>query len=142
VLQFWALTAERVSFLTKNREGIVSLPGTSATSLDEDSPNERNRTGYCAIFLFGISTGLYCFPPDPYYFSWLHANTRAMSKEQLRDHERKMEKAWKPKPDKLVSVLGSYTVIWWALFGVLRWMDWSVSRRLVRSFSLLPYILG
>ncbi|KAK4705071.1 glucosaminylphosphatidylinositol acyltransferase, partial [Phenoliferia sp. Uapishka_3] len=116
-LQYWALTAERNTFLTQNREGIVSLPG------------------YLAIYLLGTATGLYVLPPDPYFFDRLQAlrpNRKGppVTPEKKKEREARMQKAWKHKPGKLASVLGSYAILWWMLYGVMMLCGWSVSRRL------------
>ncbi|KAL8291730.1 hypothetical protein RQP46_001988 [Phenoliferia psychrophenolica] len=114
-LQYWALTAERTTFLTRNREGIVSLPG------------------YLSIYLLGTATGLYVLPPDPYFFDRLQAlrsTSTTQSAEKQRVKELKMAKAWKSKPGKLASVLGSYAALWWGLYAILKLTGWVVSRRL------------
>lgn len=43
---------------------------------------------------------------------------------------------WTAKPGKLANVLGSYAVIWWSVFGAVRWMGiGEVSRRVVSRQS-------
>ncbi|KAM0751674.1 GWT1-domain-containing protein [Meredithblackwellia eburnea MCA 4105] len=123
-LQFWALTAERTTLLTQNKEGIVSIPG------------------YLAIFLLGTATGLYTFPPDPYFFErqlalYPRRNAAPMTQEKRQELEARMHKSWKQKPGKLASVLGSYAIMWWTLYAVLRYGGWDVSRRLAN----FPYVV-
>jgi phosphatidylinositol glycan class W len=89
-------------------------------------------SGYLAIFLFGIGTGLYVLPPDPYFFDILHRKLSPNSAaETRRELEKKKQKVWKPKPDKLASVLGSYAILWWTAYALLRWAGFPVSRRIV-----------
>lgn len=38
---------------------------------------------------------------------------------------------FKEKPGKLASVLGGYTIMWWSVYGGLKWAGWFVSRRMV-----------
>ncbi|ORY90902.1 GPI-anchored wall transfer protein 1 [Leucosporidium creatinivorum] len=119
-LQDWTLNAERISFLSQNKEGIVSLPG------------------YVAIFLFGIGTGLYVLPPDPYFYEALYLRPKSSdSPEVRRAIEEKRQKAWKPKPGKLANVLGSYAVLWWGAYLTLRYFGGHVSRRVAN----LPYVI-
>lgn len=89
-------------------------------------------SGYLAIYLFGIATGIYVLPPNPTFFARIHKPVPAnASKDAIREIEAKKQKAWKPKPKKLASVLGSYTIVWWSLFYILRFSGWTVSRRMV-----------
>lgn len=116
-LQHWTLTAPRLSLLTQNREGIVSL------------------IGYLSIYLFGIGTGLYVLPPDPYFYSNLHLSPSPNSTPESRKKlQEKKEKVWKAKPGKLANVLGSYSVIWWVAYLLSRRLGLEVSRRLVRCY--------
>ncbi|KAI5476463.1 GWT1-domain-containing protein [Pseudohyphozyma bogoriensis] len=108
---------QRTTFLTANREGIVSLPG------------------YLAIFLLGLSTGLYALPPHPYFYERLHFKPK--NESQRKERDRKMEKAWKEKPEKLVAVLASYTIVWWGLYFLLGYLGWHVSRRLANAMYVV-----
>ncbi|KAM0792964.1 hypothetical protein ACM66B_002722 [Microbotryomycetes sp. NB124-2] len=121
-LQTWALEAVRTSIWSHNKEGLVSLPG------------------YLAIFLLGTGTGLYILPPDPYFYQVAHsklAHASATTPEQRQKYLDKQRKVWQPKPGKLANVLGSYAVVWWALYGALRWFGLPVSRRIAN----LPYVV-
>lgn len=74
-------------------------------------------SGYLAIYLIGMDTGMYTLPPDPYF-----ANRRLSKKTVV------------PKPDKLISVLFSYAIVWWTCFGILHTLvphGFAVSRVLV-----------
>lgn len=88
-----------------------------------------------------MATGLYTLPPDPYFFhsqrKSLDENVRRHSKDEQRELAKKRAKAWQDKPGKLLSVLGSYTIVWWTAYQVTIWFQWTVSRRLAN----LPYVL-
>lgn len=96
--------------------------------------------GYLAIYLLGTATGLYVLPPDPYFYDRLQAlrpksSGAPVTAEKQKEREARMQKAWKNKPGKLASVLGSYAILWWALYGALKLAGWVVSRRLVRPLA-------
>jgi phosphatidylinositol glycan class W len=74
--------------------------------------------GYLAIFFFGIDTGLYVLPPDPYF--------------AFRDWTKGGKTPFKPKLGKLATVLASYTALWWSAYAVSHYTGLEVSRRLVR----------
>ncbi|SCZ92518.1 BZ3500_MvSof-1268-A1-R1_Chr5-2g07936 [Microbotryum saponariae] len=119
-LTSWVLTAARVSLVSQNKEGLVSLPG------------------YLAIYLLGLGTGLYVLPPDPYFYHVMTTTADSHASEGVqRKLAEKKEKVWRSKPDKLASVLGSYAIIWSTLFVLVRWSGIEVSRRLAN----LPYVL-
>ncbi|KAK4049760.1 Glucosaminyl phosphatidylinositol (GlcN-PI) nositol acylation protein [Microbotryomycetes sp. JL221] len=119
-LQSWTLEAARTTIWSHNKEGLVSLPG------------------YLAIFLLGTGTGLYVLPPDPYFYRILHAYpSRDMTKEAREKLEDKKKRMWQSKPGKLANLLGSYAVIWWTLYAVMRWLGVPVSRRIAN----LPYVI-
>lgn len=56
-MQNWVLHAPRLTVLSANKEGIISLPG------------------YIALFLLGIDTGLYILPSHPFW-AYRSVNTR------------------------------------------------------------------
>lgn len=148
-LQEWALTAERINLISQNKEGIVSLPG------------------YLAIYLIGLDTGLYILPPDPSFYARLHqkspssscfsppylspsspnansdpkSNSRTEQEDDGADKRRvastKAQAAWKEKPGKLASVLGSWAILWCVGYAVLHFFGWEVSRRLAN----LSYVI-
>ncbi|GAA5954654.1 hypothetical protein JCM8115_004652 [Rhodotorula mucilaginosa] len=72
-LQEWALHAERTNLLSQNKEGLVSLPG------------------YLSIYLLGLATGLYTFPPSPTFFRTMTSRLDPASTpiELIRQLERK-----------------------------------------------------
>lgn len=102
-----------------------------------------SRAGYLAIFLFGIGTGLYVLPPDPYFYEALYLRSKPTDAREVRANiEEKKRKAWKAKPGKLANVLGSYAVMWWVAYFGLRWLGMDVSRRVVSCSRLTCAELG
>ena len=84
--------------------------------------------GYLAIYLLGMDTGVYVLPPDP-YFAY-----RSPEKKALLEH----------KAGKLMSVLFSYSAVWWGIFGALHYYapaSMAVSRRVV-SFESVCFLSG
>lgn len=55
----------------------------------------------------------------------------------MREVEEKKQRMFKDKPGKMASVLGGYTLLWWGVYGVLKWSGWYVSRRMVSFFLFL-----
>jgi phosphatidylinositol glycan class W len=120
-LQAYALNDQRPNLLAQNKEGLVSFAGEYMTRrrLTMSGLMFQLNPGYLAIYLLGYDTGLYVLPPDPYY---LHR------KDKQHTHS-------KPNIGKLLNVLFSYAVVWWAAYGVLHLVlpaKYDTSRRLVR----------
>ncbi|BGP53548.1 hypothetical protein JCM8202_001502 [Rhodotorula sphaerocarpa] len=135
-LQRWALTAERTSLLSQNKEGLVSLPG------------------YLAVYLLGLATGLYTFPPSPTFFRTMTLRlSPSAAPDLLRQHELKRDKALGRKVGggggktsssagggggggaagqrKKAEWLLSAAVWWWILYGLATYgCGAQVSRRL------------
>lgn len=111
----------------------VSSPSSvcSPLSLPMRSQLTGPRVGYLAIYILGIASGLYILPPDPAFFAVLYRPPpRHAAPQQV---ELKRNKVWESKPGKLANLLGSYAVVWWTVFAVVRWASGvEVSRRLVR----------
>lgn len=76
--------------------------------------------GYLSIFLIGLDLGFYVLPLDP-YFAY-----RKLSKTRR-----------KPKTEKLIMILFSFSIIWWFSFGGLSLLGMKVSRRLAN----LSYVI-
>lgn len=116
-------------------------------------------TGYLAIYLIGLDTGIYILPPDPSFYARLHqrilppsyispsylspstanSNPSSISTKQGDDGpdkrrvaDEKAQAAWKEKPGKLASVLGSWAILWCTGYWGLTLFGGEVSRRLVR----------
>ncbi|KIY66656.1 GWT1-domain-containing protein, partial [Cylindrobasidium torrendii FP15055 ss-10] len=115
--QAYALHAPRVSLISANKEGLVSLPG------------------YVAIYLFGLSTGTLVLPSTPSYFRrtqryfWDTGIIRGGGKPKPEKPKQRR------KTGKAITELLSYTFLWWCCMGITRafWIDGSegVSRRVV-----------
>ncbi|KAF8465850.1 GWT1-domain-containing protein [Russula ochroleuca] len=125
----YVLHAARQNLISANKEGLVSL------------------MGYFAIHLLGLSTGTFIIPHSPSYFRRQQAavqgrrnsdaGVRARSSTNTTQHRVSMPVH--RENDKTATVLFSYAVIYWTLFGICRYLHIGgpdVSRRLVN----LPYI--
>lgn len=137
-MQDWTLNAARTTLISQNKEGLVSLPGSCPSFPEtvlfstERLTNTSLYSGYLAIYLIGMGAGLFVLPPDPSFFYRSRSIRRSDSVDEQEFKEKKIEKAWKEKPGKLMSVLGSLSVLWCSGYGISRWLGWEVSRRLVR----------
>ncbi|KAL0564054.1 Glucosaminyl phosphatidylinositol (GlcN-PI) nositol acylation protein [Marasmius crinis-equi] len=113
-LENYVFTAPRVSVISANKEGIVSL------------------SGYLAIHLLGLTTGTLILPPSPSYFRRVQ---RQLRKPKSEDSD-EFKKLNSPRQDdKTATELCAYTVFWWISFGLTRWLGLDgghgASRRLV-----------
>lgn len=82
----------------------------------------------------GIEIGLYTLPPDPEFYDILHRSLKASDSPDLRQRlEEKKSEVWRPKPGALAITLTSWSIIFWSLYGVCRYIGFDVSRRLVSS---------
>lgn len=138
-LSNWVSTAPRISLLSANKEGLVSLPG------------------YLAIYLLGIATGLYSLPPSPSFFKHLNSNSSSlptppsfvkMNNSQTQSPSspngltrtgeekklNKLTKSYRDNPGKIASVLGSWAILFWTAHFILNLLGLKVSRQLVREF--------
>ncbi|EMD36738.1 hypothetical protein CERSUDRAFT_83761 [Gelatoporia subvermispora B] len=131
--------APRVSLISANKEGLVSL------------------TGYFAVHLLGLSTGTLVLPPTPSYFrrrqqQLARADTTKADSDSSSDSDadpggdssrkestRRVHLYQKRENDKTAIELFSYAVVWWVLLGVLAAFNVGsgISRRLVN----LQYII-
>jgi phosphatidylinositol glycan class W len=117
-LMTYVLDAPRQTLISANKEGLVSL------------------AGYLAIHLLGLSTGTLAIPYSPSYFRRWQAAAR--KRRNSNAHARRVSMSTQHREnDKTATVLFSYAVIYWALFGLSKYFHRDVSRRLVN----LPYIL-
>ncbi|KAJ8083308.1 Glucosaminyl phosphatidylinositol (GlcN-PI) nositol acylation protein [Marasmius tenuissimus] len=97
-LEDYVFTAPRISLISANKEGLVSL------------------TGYLAVHLFGLTTGVLILPPTPSYFRRIR---RQLGK--LRTEDDDIKKLTAPRQtDKTLAELGSYASVWWMYFGLVR----------------------
>ncbi|KAH9988774.1 GWT1-domain-containing protein [Russula compacta] len=127
-LTSYVLDAPRKTLISANKEGLVSL------------------TGYLALHLLGLSTGTIIIPQSPSYFRRQQAAVRRRrdSNADARTHfatstTHRVSIPVHRENDKTATVLFSYAVIYWTLFGISRYLHIGgpdVSRRLVN----LPYI--
>ncbi|KAK1224863.1 Glucosaminyl phosphatidylinositol (GlcN-PI) nositol acylation protein [Marasmius sp. AFHP31] len=140
----YVFTAPRLSLISANKEGLVSLTGafqshpihpilsTTHTFLSlPPSPPTFPTLGYLSIHLFGLTTGVLILPPSPSYFRRIR---RQLGK--LRTEDDDIKKLTAPRQtDKTAAELGSYAFTWWFYFGLVRWLGVDggrgVSRRLV-----------
>ncbi|KAI9459321.1 GWT1-domain-containing protein [Russula earlei] len=134
-LTSYVLNAPRQTLISANKEGIVSL------------------TGYLAIHLLGLSTGTLIIPHSTSYFRRLQAAMRRLkSKSETGEYTRPSaiiteDRISMPIPrenDKTATVLFSYAVIYWTLFGITRYLHIGgpdVSRRLV-NISYIAWVAG
>ncbi|KAH8103095.1 GWT1-domain-containing protein [Cristinia sonorae] len=131
-LTSYVLNAPRVTLISQNKEGLISL------------------TGYLAIHLLGMSTGTLLLPPSPSVFRHqrdeLLASTSTAHRPQGPntdvDGRSRRGSVIMPKNkrenDKTAIELVSWAVVWWVLLGVEKafGMGGGISRRLVN----LPYV--
>ena len=158
-LQSYVFNAPRLSLVSANKEGIVSLPGTfSLNMLTIDA--YRVQPGYLAIHLLGLAVGTKVLPPNPSYFRRLQTTLLSSHRRKRRDSDPSRRTAasdldiMAPRQlGKIAIELSSYTILWWCtlllcgirwarqrLFGSFEtsgWMDMSsgVSRQLVCTIS-------
>ncbi|KAG6851347.1 hypothetical protein H0H93_005745 [Arthromyces matolae] len=117
-LHDFVLYAPRIGIVSANKEGLVSL------------------AGYLAIHLLGLSAGTIVLPPSPKYFSRaLKKNDDARKSQDLRNS------LCAPRENDHTAIeLFSYTVVWWSLFGALRFFGIggvNASRRMVNFQYIL-----
>ncbi|KIJ52659.1 hypothetical protein M422DRAFT_223326 [Sphaerobolus stellatus SS14] len=112
-LQMWTLNAPRISLVSHNKEGIVSVPG------------------YFAIHILGLLTGTVLLPPAPSDFRRVQQYIRKTRDAhgapplELSDPKNRQDA-------KTAIELCSYAVLWWALLGIssLFGIGGGVSRRI------------
>ncbi|KAI0301405.1 GWT1-domain-containing protein [Russula brevipes] len=128
-LTSYVLNAPRQTLISANKEGLVSL------------------VGYLAIHLLGLSTGTLIIPHSPSYYRRQQAAMRKRrdSGPSVHTHsatnsiQHRLSLSIHREDDKTATVLFSYAVIYWTLFGICRYLHIGgpdASRRLVN----LPYI--
>ncbi|KAF8912517.1 GWT1-domain-containing protein [Mucidula mucida] len=117
--QRFALTAERVSLFSANKEGIISLPG------------------YLAIHTFGLSTGTLILPPSPSYFRRFQrrfSETGSFGLGEQRSYTRR-------KNTNAAMELFSYTVLWWTCMGLVRGLKIDGKEGVSRRVVNLSYVM-
>ncbi|KAJ7226797.1 GWT1-domain-containing protein [Mycena pura] len=109
-LKEYVKTAPRINLISANKEGIASL------------------LGYLSIHTLGISIGTIVLPPLPSYF-----------RRQFVEGFRSMDLDRPRWIDKTAIELASYSIVWWAVFGLTRLigMDEGVSRQTAN----FPYVM-
>ncbi|KAJ7226808.1 GWT1-domain-containing protein [Mycena pura] len=109
-LKEYVRTAPRINLISANKEGIASL------------------LGYLSIHTLGISIGTIVLPPLPNYF-----------RRQFVEGFRSMDLDRPRWIDKTAIELASYSIVWWAVFGLTRLigMDEGVSRQTAN----FPYVM-
>ncbi|KAJ3826791.1 GWT1-domain-containing protein [Lentinula raphanica] len=118
-LSDYVLNAPRISLVSANKEGIVSLPG------------------YFAIHLLGLTTGLLLLPPSPSYFRRIQRSLRAHT---LNDREL-AERYSVRQNDKTATELSGYSVMWWALMGLCSLLKLDGGHGPSRRMVNISYIL-
>ncbi|KAH9956341.1 GWT1-domain-containing protein [Russula dissimulans] len=134
-LTSYVLNAPRQNLISANKEGLVSL------------------TGYLAIHLLGLSTGTLIIPHSPSYFRRLQAAIQRRQKSDAGARTGRSQSSPSTTEDrvsmpvhrkngKTATVLFSYAVIYWTLFGISRYLHiggHGVSRRLV-NLSYIAWV--
>jgi len=118
----FVLFAPRLSLLSANKEGIISL------------------MGYFSIHLFGLSMGTVLLPPSPSYFRRQQQSNNPRRRRNSNENVAvRSQTVIQRENDKTAIELCSYAILWWAFLGLCLVMkvDAGVSRRLAN----LPYIL-
>lgn len=134
-LMDYILLAPRDSWISSNKEGIISL------------------TGYLAIHLLGLSAGTVLLPPSPSFFRRMqhvlqnpnasltddHASRSGSESDDDTPGRKRARVGYRRENDKTATELCSYAVVWWVTLGAIRLLGTGggISRRVVN----LPYIV-
>jgi phosphatidylinositol glycan class W len=117
-------SSPRLNLFTQNKEGIVSL------------------LGYLSIHILGLLLGTIVLPFSPSFFrkhqAALDVFRRTGNKPRYFDVDGAIETRYR-QTGKTAQEIASYSLVWWVLFGVVRWVVGDVSRKLVcLSHSYMP----
>ncbi|KAF8485699.1 hypothetical protein F5888DRAFT_1904238 [Russula emetica] len=128
-LTSYVLNATQQTLISANKEGLVSL------------------TGYLAIHLLGLSTVTFIIPHSPSYFRRQQAAVQkrrnsdagARADASTNTAQHRVSMPVHRENDKTATVLFSYAVIYWTLFGISRYLHIGgpdVSRRLTLAVDI------
>jgi len=112
-------TYQALLWFTDLQEWVISN-GLRHGIIEQNKEGISSMAGYLSLFLIGLDLGHYVLPRDPYLAY------RKPSKSRKR-----------AKTDKLVMVLASFSILWWAAFGIMSLLGAEVSRRVAN----LSYVL-
>ena len=146
-MQEYTFHAPRVTLISANKEGLISLTGILVSHTPPfDLLLILHFSGYLAVHILGLSAGALILPPSPKYFSRvLKERGPALQSGKATTTSRGVSLAAPRQNDKTAIELFSYSVIWWILFGISRWLGIGgegVSRRMVYlSLPLLPCLI-
>lgn len=157
-LKEYIINAPRTSIVSANKEGIVSLLGTSHTVpflplLKDDL------SGYLSIQLLGLSVGTMILPPSPSFFQRRKNALLEQDKDLKKQYDDNTPSSTSPssrvksfdlsaprQTGKIATELCAYGILWWAFLGFL-WLiglegkwgpEGGISRRMVRLLISSP----
>lgn len=149
-MQDFVLDAPRVGVISANKEGIISLAGTSLIEAWKALPLLTYMPGNLGIHLLGLSTGTIVLAPTPSYFRRRQQQLARQDAAPIRPRTPSTDSdsdddasssAHVPTPaneprrenDKTATELCGYAVLWWVALASLKLLGigGGVSRRLV-----------
>ena len=108
-------------FLSKTRLQSWLISDDQSSLLAMNKQGIFSLSGYLSIYLIGLDIGLYSLPLEPYFYF-----TQKIKVKSKHD-----------KRDKLLTILLSYSILYWTLLGITKLLKLPISRR----FANLPYTL-